>query len=270
MDIAVLQRKLGIDNTKVARKAAELLRLSQVKLGPGSLGQAEVCRTAACLELACFVCGAPFDRSMAMRLSCSPDKQYTRALTCLRNTLNLKCQVNLRDLAVTFGCLSLVNNTQALLDRFKERFVAELPPQRRATADFSRPVFTAVALFLHARKSKLLMDKRKLLQATAVEEDDFGQMEKQFERLCADLLGSSVKAPRPKASSVPASSKLQGGQSGAGGADEEDGSDSEGSSIDEEVDEEIAGEVPGLRQSKAAAAKRSYEQWKERVQQTRN
>lgn len=42
-----------------------------------------------------------------------------------------------------------------LLFRYKERFLASLPASRRANADFARPVFTAVAFYLCAKKHKV-------------------------------------------------------------------------------------------------------------------
>lgn len=39
--------------------------------------------------------------------------------------------------------------------RYKERFISCLPPSRRANADFSRPVFTAVAFYLCAKRHKV-------------------------------------------------------------------------------------------------------------------
>lgn len=38
---------------------------------------------------------------------------------------------------------------------YKERFLAELPASRRANTDFNRPVFTAVAFYLCAKKHKV-------------------------------------------------------------------------------------------------------------------
>ena len=46
-------------------------------------------------------------------------------------------------------------NASIKLCRYKERFVAALPESRRSSADFSRPVFTAVAFYLCARRNKV-------------------------------------------------------------------------------------------------------------------
>lgn len=39
---------------------------------------------------------------------------------------------------------------------YKDRFLAALPVSRRAGADFNRPVFTAVAFYLCAKRHKVL------------------------------------------------------------------------------------------------------------------
>lgn len=38
---------------------------------------------------------------------------------------------------------------------FKDRFTAALPASRKTSADFTRPVFTAVAFYLCAKKHKV-------------------------------------------------------------------------------------------------------------------
>ena len=42
-----------------------------------------------------------------------------------------------------------------ILFSYKDRFLSSLPASRRASADFSRPVFTAVAFYLCAKKHKV-------------------------------------------------------------------------------------------------------------------
>jgi hypothetical protein len=44
---------------------------------------------------------------------------------------------------------------KCLLFSYKDRFLASLPASRRASADFARPVFTAAAFYLCAKKHKV-------------------------------------------------------------------------------------------------------------------
>lgn len=41
---------------------------------------------------------------------------------------------------------------------FKDRFLSSLPASRRASADFTRPIFTAVAFYLCAKKHKVSLN----------------------------------------------------------------------------------------------------------------
>lgn len=50
-DVPSLLLRLGIRSDRVQRKAMELVRLANVKCG--TLGKGEVCKSAACVELAC-------------------------------------------------------------------------------------------------------------------------------------------------------------------------------------------------------------------------
>lgn len=43
------------------------------------------------------------------------------------------------------------------MDLYKQRFLAKLSETEKASADFSRPVFLAVAFYLVARKNKVTM-----------------------------------------------------------------------------------------------------------------
>ena len=43
-----------------------------------------------------------------------------------------------------------------MIFRYKDRFLASLPASRRASADFTRPVFTAVAFYLCAKRHKVI------------------------------------------------------------------------------------------------------------------
>lgn len=53
-------------------------------------------------------------------------------------------------------CLIETPPGHVLPSRYKERFLASLPASRRANADFTRPVFTAAAFYLCAKKQKVI------------------------------------------------------------------------------------------------------------------
>lgn len=47
--------------------------------------------------------------------------------------------------------------TMSVFTSYKDRFLTSLPASRRATADFTRPVFLAVAFYLCAKKQKVFV-----------------------------------------------------------------------------------------------------------------
>ena len=106
MEVAHLGRSLGIEDRKVVRKAEEFSRLCSVKrpMGLGTVSsdkegkrmcfsvivQADICKAAACLELACSELGAEFNRDRAVLLSGSSDKIFQIAISSIRASLGLK------------------------------------------------------------------------------------------------------------------------------------------------------------------------------------
>ena len=69
---------------------------------------------------------------------------------------------------------------------FKARFVAPLG-RSAATADFSRPVFGAVAFYMAARAAGVRVPRAQLCSAAGVSAEEFGSTLAQMEELCGDL-----------------------------------------------------------------------------------
>ncbi|KAL8518696.1 hypothetical protein ACS0TY_009880 [Phlomoides rotata] len=62
---------------------------------------------------------------------------------------------DIKALAIQFGCVRLIPFVHRGLSLYKDRFLASLPPSRRSSTDFSRPVFTAVAFYLGVDENEL-------------------------------------------------------------------------------------------------------------------
>ncbi|XP_076882791.1 origin of replication complex subunit 6-like [Bidens hawaiensis] len=77
--------------------------------------------------------------------------------------------------------------------RYKQRFIASLPPFRRASADLTRPVFTATGFYLCAKKHKLKVDKTKLTELSGTSKDEFSIVFTSMKDLCHDVFGVSKK-----------------------------------------------------------------------------
>nr|GEU60215.1 origin of replication complex subunit 6 [Tanacetum cinerariifolium] len=82
--------------------------------------------------------------------------------------------------------------------RYRERFTASLPPTRRASADFSRPVFTATGFYLCAKKHKLKVDKSKLIELSGSSEDEFSSVSTSMKDICFDVFGVEKEKKDPK------------------------------------------------------------------------
>lgn len=85
-----------------------------------------------------------------------------------------------------------------LIFRYKDRFLSSLPPSRRGTADFTRPVFTAVAFYLGAKKHKLNVDKIKLIEICGTSESEFSSVSISMRDLCFDVFGTSKEKKDPR------------------------------------------------------------------------
>ncbi|XP_022156643.1 origin of replication complex subunit 6 [Momordica charantia] len=199
MDLSDIARKLELsDSENLIRKAGELRRLSDLHLNSSVIGVGEVCKAVICLEIAATRLGILFDRPGAIKLSGMSEKAYTRSFNLLQNGLGFKNRLDIRELAVQFGCVRLVTSVQKGLSLYKDRFVASLPASRRANADFSRSVFTAVAFYLCAKKNKLKVDKVKLIELSGTSESEFSCVATSMKDLCFDVFGIANEKKDPR------------------------------------------------------------------------
>ncbi|XVF43105.1 hypothetical protein PTKIN_Ptkin02bG0013600 [Pterospermum kingtungense] len=200
MDLSDIARKLGLSGNKLlVRKAAELRRLCDVQFDSSIIGVGEVCKAIICLEIAATRFGeVVFDRQKAIKLSGMSEKAYTRSFNSLQNGLNIKTTLDIRELGVQFGCVRLIPLVKKGLSLYKERFLASLPASRQASADFTRPVFTAVAFYLCAKKQKLKIDKVRLIEVCGTSESEFSSVSTSMKDLCHDVFGVSSEKKDPK------------------------------------------------------------------------
>jgi len=167
MEAASLAQKMGIHNTAAVSKARELERLLGVRAATG-LGAGEGCRGAVCLALACRAANTPFDREKACTLCCATPAQFSVALTAAQRLLGnaiaatatagaASGSVTVNEACRRVGRLTLISETTATLEGFKQRFLARLPPCQRPHANFDSVAFVGAALYIVAmrRKAKL-------------------------------------------------------------------------------------------------------------------
>ncbi|GLJ43363.1 hypothetical protein SUGI_0900840 [Cryptomeria japonica] len=259
MDMDGLGRKLGLaEDNRVIRKAEELRRLSNVHFDSSTFGVGEVCKSVLCFELATTKLQVPFDRQKAIRLSGMSEKAYTRSLNAMQNALGVRPKLDIRELGIQFGCLRLIGSAQRALSLYKERFVAALPESRRSSADFGRPVFTAVAFYLCARRNKLKVDRTKLIEICGTSDSEFSNVATSMNDLCFDVVGIAKEKKDPR--SVKNNRELLDALPSKRIREDEAESDDSGESIDD--GDEL--EVPGLKRRKKIP-KHVYEEWKDSV-----
>ncbi|KAK9060143.1 hypothetical protein SSX86_020847 [Deinandra increscens subsp. villosa] len=203
MDLSEYARKLGLSESKqVVRKAAELRRVSAIQFDSSSAGIGEICKAIICLEISANMMQVLFDRQTAIRLSGMSDKAYIRSFNVMQNGIGVKNKLDIRELAIQFGCVRLIPLVQKGLSLYRERYIASLPPSRRASADFTRPVFTATGFYLCAKKHKLKVDKNKLIELSGTSEDEFSSVSISMKDLCHDVFGVSKEKKDPKSVKV--------------------------------------------------------------------
>ncbi|CAN6881549.1 unnamed protein product [Brassica oleracea] len=192
MDISDIARKLDLSNNKlVVRKAAEIRRLCDAQFDSSVIGVGEICKAVICLEMAASRLQVIFDRQAAIKLSGMSEKAYTRSFNSLQNVIGVEIKLNVKELAIQFGCVRIIKSVHNMLSLYKERFLASLPASRRANADFTRPVFTAAAFYLCAKKQKLKVDKLRLVEVCGTSESEFSCVSTSMTDLCFDCVGVS-------------------------------------------------------------------------------
>ncbi|KAM0014978.1 putative origin recognition complex, subunit 6 [Helianthus debilis subsp. tardiflorus] len=203
MDLPDIARKLQLSEPKqIVRKAAELRRMSDLQFDSSSAGIGEICKAIICLEIAANMKQVLFDRQTAIRLSGMSEKAYIRSFNVMQNGIGVKNTLDVRELAIQFGCVRLIPLVKKGLSLYKERFIASLPPSRRASADFTRPVFTAAGFYLCAKKHKLKVDKNKLIELSGTSEDEFSSVSTSMKDLCHDVFGVAKEKKDPKSVKV--------------------------------------------------------------------
>ncbi|XP_066395345.1 origin of replication complex subunit 6-like [Miscanthus floridulus] len=199
MDMSAIAARLGLSGSRpVIRKAGELRRLCDVNFDSSVLGIGEVCKAIICLEIATSKFQVIFDRAEAVRMSGMSEKAYIRSFNALQNGLGVKTTLDMRELGIQFGCVRLIPFVQKGLSLYKERFLAALPPSRRASTDFGRPVFTAAAFYLCAKRHKLKVDKLKLIDLCGTSSTEFTTVSTSMTDLCFDVFGIAKEKKDPK------------------------------------------------------------------------
>ncbi|KAL3654226.1 Origin of replication complex subunit 6 [Castilleja foliolosa] len=185
MDMSEVAKKLGLSESKyLISKAAELRRLADVQFDSSIIGVGETCKAVICLEIAASRMQVIFDRQAAIRMSGVSEKAYNRSFNSMQNGIGVKNKLDIRELAIQFGCVRLIP--------FAHKSIS------LGSTDFNRPVFTAVAFYLCAKRHKLKVDKFKIIELAGTSESEFSNVSTSMMDLCYDVLGISKEKKNPK------------------------------------------------------------------------
>ncbi|KAG8366337.1 hypothetical protein BUALT_Bualt17G0069400 [Buddleja alternifolia] len=256
MDMSEIARKLGFSESKhLIRKAAELRRQADIQFDSSVIGVGEICKAIICLEIAASRMEVIFDRQAAIKLSGMSEKAYNRSFNSMQNGIGVKNTLDIRELAIQFGCIRLIPSVHKGFALYKDRFLASLAPSRRGSTDFTRPVFTAVAFYLCAKKQKLKVDKFKLIELAGTSESEFSSVSNSMIDLCFDVFGTTkekkdskdIKGNRELLDALPEKRRVEDG----------------GYSSDD-------GEEPSAYKKRKRMDKHEYDEWKSSVLQSNN
>lgn len=200
-----------------------------------------------------------FDRTKAIKVSTISEKAYVRSSMAIKTALDLRPQVDMRHLALQFGCVRLIGSAQKTFGMYKKRFTEGLPEARRAGVDFSRPVFAAVAFYLTARKNKLKADVHELVKLCGTSEEEFGSVRASMVNLCFDLVGVAKK--KRAADDVKGNRYLLDAQVRNTAEGQESGSDDEDPEEIGQVDDEAFDALPEMKKSRKMTKDREYRNW---------
>lgn len=190
MDMSEIAKKLGFSESKqLILHAAELRRRADIQFDSSIIGVGEICKAIICLEIAASRMEEIFDHPAAVKLSGLSEKAYNRSYNSMQNSIGIKNKLDTRELAIQFGCIRLIPFVQKVLSLYKDRFIASLPSSRRASTDITRPVFTAAAFYLCAKRHKLKIDKSKLIELSGTSESEFSSVSASMTDLCFDDFG---------------------------------------------------------------------------------
>ncbi|GAA0176290.1 replication origin binding protein [Lithospermum erythrorhizon] len=202
MDISSIAKKLGLNNIEseeLIRKATEFRRLADTQFNSSAIGIGEICKAVICMDIAANWMDEMIDRKMAIRLSGMSEKAYIRSFNSMQNAIGVKNNVDVREFAIRFGCIRIIPLVNKGIALYKERFLASLPVSRRSSTDFTRPVFTAVAFYLCAKRHKLKVDKIKLIELCGTSESEFSSVSASMNDICFDVFGISREKKVTKA-----------------------------------------------------------------------
>lgn len=179
--------KIGISSAKILRRAQELNRLIQLRCTSFTLSGS--CQAVMCFELAAAEHKHPINKESAVQLSGVNKKVYANSFKTLQTLLGLNPTVTIRDLAVQFGCVGVVEHANLVLQSYRKEFEEKVSEASIDGVDFSKPLFSGAALYTICKRQKIKVDKTKLVDMTGVRRGTFDKLCAEMEKHATQIFG---------------------------------------------------------------------------------
>ena len=169
----------------ICDKGSEILRKMNDRVPSGALGKAKSCTHILAVELACRVLNVSFNRDKLMAQTNVSSADFAQALNNCKSLLRLTfTKTSAIDvLSVQFGA-SLKGPALDLLREYQRLYVDRLDRARQVLIDLTAAEYQTAAYFLVAKQKKVVLDKKRLLEATEVAARLFHTVVGDIERVC--------------------------------------------------------------------------------------
>ncbi|XP_076449354.1 origin recognition complex subunit 6-like [Babylonia areolata] len=183
-----LGRKIGIMDRKILRKAAELKNLLSVRASSISVAALRLSETTSivlCLDIAGMLLSYPVDKAEAAKLSGLKKTGYQVALKTLESVLDLNTKTSMRDLAVQFGCLPVLESAANVLARYEREQCCDV--------DSNSSLFQTAALLCVCKREKVRIEQGRLREVAGVKRSTMDRLIAQMDKVADKLQEEGAK-----------------------------------------------------------------------------
>lgn len=169
------------DLTAIVAKAMELQRKMSFKVPKKALGKGEAVRHVVAVDLACRVCGVPYDKVLLASKSSLNGKDYQQIVNVAKNYLELVVVkvAPLEILSIQFDA-ALKAAALEVLEDYSRLYVSKLDAARSSNIDLSSDVYQAAAFLVASvlRNRKPALDRKRIIEVAEVDPSAFKTVEK--------------------------------------------------------------------------------------------
>ena len=161
MSLTYYLQCLKVTNDKVISKSNEYYRLLRIRQIITASNE-DIC-SLVCIELAAMKYNyQQIVQKKLIQLSGSTRAKYLKVLSQASISLKINNMISIKKLCITNGCISLKDEVEYVLHKFKKRYLNSLNIQQQKYVNFSLPIYTVVAFYLVLKRHSIKIDKNKL------------------------------------------------------------------------------------------------------------